>query len=105
MPALAVPGNGSARILRVHGAGFGAREVVNREGPEYRQSLTLRVAAYRQSNEAAVHLWEPSSLAIGCAAVVNRLAHFYLKICGVWIAAAARQIATKVCSHRIQVPQ
>jgi hypothetical protein len=50
-------------------------------------------------------LWEPSSLAIGCAAVVNRLAHFYLKICGVWIAAAARQIATKVCSHRIQVPQ
>jgi hypothetical protein len=47
-----------------------------------------------------VNLWEPSLLAIGCAAVVNRLAHFYLKICGVWIAAAARQIATKVCSHR-----
>jgi len=45
--------------------------------------------------------WEPSLLAIGCAAVVNRLAHFYLKICGVWIAAAARQIATKVCSHRL----
>jgi hypothetical protein len=49
--------------------------------------------------------WEQSLLAIGCAAVVNRLAHFYLKICGVWIAAAARQIATKVCSHRIQVPR
>jgi hypothetical protein len=31
---------------------------------------------YHSSNEAAVHLWEPSSLAIGCAAVVNRLAHF-----------------------------
>jgi hypothetical protein len=28
------------------------------------------------SNESAVNLWEPSSLAIGCAAVVNRLAHF-----------------------------
>jgi hypothetical protein len=46
-----------------------------------------------------VNLWEPSSLAIGCAAVVNRLAHFYLKICGAWIAAAARQIATKVGSY------
>jgi hypothetical protein len=48
-----------------------------------------------------LNLWEQSLLAIGCAAVVNRLAHFYLKICGVWITAATRQIATKVCSHRM----
>jgi hypothetical protein len=39
-------------------------------------------------------------VAIGCAAVVNRLAHFYLKNGGVWIAAAARQIAGKPDSHR-----
>jgi hypothetical protein len=40
-------------------------------------------------------------VAIGCAAVVNRLAHFYLKSCGVWIAAAARQIAGKPNSHKV----
>jgi hypothetical protein len=39
--------------------------------------------------------------AIGGAAVVNRLAHFFLQKRGVSIAAAARQIATKVCSHRV----
>jgi hypothetical protein len=39
-------------------------------------------------------------VAIGCAAVVNLLAHFYLKNCGVWIAAAARQIAGEPDSHR-----
>jgi hypothetical protein len=39
-------------------------------------------------------------VAIGCAAVVNRLAHFYLKNCGVWIAAASRQIAGKPDSLR-----
>jgi hypothetical protein len=38
-------------------------------------------------------------VAIGCAAVVNWLAHFYLKNCGVWIAAASRQIAGKPDSH------
>jgi hypothetical protein len=31
---------------------------------------------------------------------VNRLAHFYLKNCGAWIAAAARQIAGEPDSHR-----
>jgi hypothetical protein len=40
-------------------------------------------------------------VAIGGAAVVNRLAHFYLKDCGIWIAAAARQIAGKPDSHRV----
>jgi hypothetical protein len=40
-------------------------------------------------------------VAIGCAAVVNRLAYFHLKNCGVWIAAAARQIAGKPYSHRV----
>ena len=60
---------------------------------------------YHSSNESAFTQWEQSLLAIGCAAVVNRLVHFYLKTCGVWIAAAARQIATKVCSHRIEALQ
>jgi hypothetical protein len=40
-------------------------------------------------------------VAIGGAAVVNRLAHFHLKDCGIWIAAAARQIAGKPDSHRV----
>jgi hypothetical protein len=44
-------------------------------------------------------------VAIGCAAVVNRLAHFYLKACGVWIAAASRQIAGKPDSQRIKAPK
>jgi hypothetical protein len=39
-------------------------------------------------------------VAIGGAAVVNRLAYFHLKNCGVWIAAAARQIAGKPDSHK-----
>ena len=50
---------------------------------------------------SAENLWEQTLVAIGGVAVVNRLAHFYLKICGVWITAAARQIATKVCSHKV----
>jgi hypothetical protein len=51
-------------------------------------------------------LWEQTLVAIGCAAVVNRLAHFYLKICSVWIAAASRQIAGEPDSHRvIKAPQ
>jgi hypothetical protein len=40
-------------------------------------------------------------VAIGCAAVANRLAHFHLKNCGVWFAAAARQIAGEPDSHRV----
>jgi hypothetical protein len=40
-------------------------------------------------------------VAIGCAAVVNRLARLHLKNCGVWIAAAARQIAGEPDSHRV----
>jgi hypothetical protein len=40
-------------------------------------------------------------VAIGGVAVVNRLAHFYLKNFGVWLAAAARQIAGKPDSHRV----
>jgi hypothetical protein len=39
--------------------------------------------------------------AIGGVAVVNRLARFYLKNCGAWIAAAARQIAGKPDFHRV----
>jgi hypothetical protein len=35
-------------------------------------------------------LWEQALVAIGCAAVVNRLARFHLKNCGVWIAPASR---------------
>jgi hypothetical protein len=40
-------------------------------------------------------------VAIGGAAVVNRLAYLYLKSCGAWIAAAARQIAGKPDSHKV----
>jgi hypothetical protein len=40
-------------------------------------------------------------VAIGGVAVVNRLARFYLKNFGVWIAAAARQIAGKPDFHRV----
>jgi len=39
-------------------------------------------------------------LVIGCAAVVNRLALFFLEKRGAWIAAASRQIASKLGSHR-----
>ena len=37
--------------------------------------------------------------AIGGAAVVNRLACFYLDKCGAWITAASRQIASQLCSY------
>jgi hypothetical protein len=55
----------------------------------------------KAADSGQFNLWEPSSLAIGCAAVVNRLARLWLEKRGVWIAAAARQIATKVCSHTV----
>jgi hypothetical protein len=47
------------------------------------------------------NLWEQTLVAIGGAAVVHRPAHFLLKERVDWITAAARQIATKVCSHRL----
>ena len=50
-------------------------------------------------------LWEPTLVAIGGVAVVHRPAHFLLKERVDWITAAARQIATKVCSHRIEALQ
>jgi hypothetical protein len=39
--------------------------------------------------------------AIGCAAVVNRLAYFYLKKCGAWVRAAAQPIAAKARFYRV----
>jgi hypothetical protein len=39
-------------------------------------------------------------VAIGGVAIVNRPAHFFLKKRGVWITAAARQIAGEPDSHR-----
>jgi hypothetical protein len=68
-------------------------------GGAYREAMPDRPSWPVRSLGAASTLWEQTLVAIGCAAAVNRAAHFYLKICGVWIAAAARQIATKVCSH------
>jgi hypothetical protein len=44
-------------------------------------------------------LWEQTLVAIGGVAVVNQPARFLLKERVDWITAAARQIATKVCSH------
>jgi hypothetical protein len=53
----------------------------------------LRHTIESPTSPQKITLWEQTLVAIGCAAVANRLAHFYLKDSGVWIAAAARQIA------------
>jgi hypothetical protein len=62
----------------------------------------LPFAGSSESTEIPGHptLWEQTLVAIGGAAVVNRLARFHLKNCGVCIAAASRQIAAKPDSHK-----
>jgi hypothetical protein len=53
------------------------------------------------TGRGAPGLWEYRLRAIGCAAVVTRLAHFCLIKRGAWVAAAARQIAGEPDSHRV----
>ena len=50
-------------------------------------------------NPDAFTLWEQTLVAIGGAAVVNRLAHFCLEKRGARVTAASRQIARKRYSY------
>ena len=54
---------------------------------------------WRKSPERPKPLWEYRLRAIGGAAVVNRLAHFYLEKRGARVTAASRQIARKRYSY------